>query len=99
MLYYAARWYITASAQTDSKLWSVRVPLAEPLIGLEHIIYLRAKRNDADLLMLCRHQLFIQQNRLREIYTACCSIPALGHFALSHPHKSHQQKLQEMVSA
>lgn len=55
MLYYAARWYVTASAQTDSKLWSIRVPLAEPLIGLQHIIHLRAKRSDADLMMLCRH--------------------------------------------
>ena len=55
MLYYAARWYIIVSAQTDSKLWSIRVPLAEPLIGLQHIIYLRAKRGDADLMMLCRH--------------------------------------------
>jgi len=55
MLYCAARWYIIASAQTDGKLWSIRIALAEPLIGLQHIIYLRAKRNDADLVMLSRH--------------------------------------------
>ena len=97
MLYYAARWYITASTQTDSKLWTIRVALAEPLIGLQHIIYLRAKRHDADLMILCRHCFF--KKRLWTSASSYCGIPALGHLALSHPRKCHQEKLPEMVSA